>query len=169
VANHGRLVELQALAKEKDERLAARARAAGQTAPSAPQDEGRRLNPTEPPTYAATKLLHLHRFPQGHTCPAGGNRRLLPVVDGAPSFDPHPESVDHPAKVSLVSVGDGFETTEVQTFPAPFTVVHGDSCQDLPRLELALSTSVASLSVNGTDVSVTLADLAARVQNLYTA
>ena len=48
-----------------------------------------------------------------------------------------------------MSVAKNWSTSEVQTFPAPWNLVHDASCASAPTLELPLATSVVQLDVTG--------------------
>jgi len=64
---------------------------------------------------------------------------------------------DASTDLSFITVTDTsaspWATTAVQTFPAPFKVVHTSNCLSAPSLELQLNTNIAgSLTVNGVDL-----------------
>ena len=109
----------------------------------------RRLQ-TSSPEYVAIESRHVHEFPSGNTCPnyATGEFKTLRPVDGAgvswaASFAP---SV---ANFSLVSVSNDWSTSEIQSFPAPFKVVHPADCVSPPSLEFQLAATAPSLDVTG--------------------
>jgi len=117
------------------------------------------------PTRDTLLPTQVHELPSGsNTCPAyltRKNRRVLPLKNGAPTFEPSAADVD--ASVALVSVGKKWNLTVIDTMPAPLTIVHDNNCSHEPTLELGLSTSVPSLSINGQDWATSVAELEARI------
>ena len=97
-------------------------------------------------------------FPDGHSCSnldSGRPIHLLPVTnESSVTWNPSPSNLPSEANMSLVSVGKGWITSQVQTFPAPFTIRHDAGCQQTPTLELGLSTTVPSLAPSGVICSV---------------
>jgi hypothetical protein len=92
-----------------------------------------------------------HFFPDGHTCPNLDTNRpkmLLPVTsDGSLTWSPSPSDLPADANVTLVSVEADWATSEVQSFPNPFKIVHGADCTSVPTLELPLRTTMGGVDV----------------------
>jgi hypothetical protein len=102
----------------------------------------------------ATRGWQTHSFPAGHSCPNLNNGRpkqLLPVYDGAATWNPSPQNVTN---LTLVSVNSDWSLDVVLEMPSPISVVHDDSCE-AAHLELGLDVEIpGSLTVGGTEVKV---------------
>ena len=92
-----------------------------------------------------------HFFPDNHSCPNLDSSRptmLLPVKkDSTVTFNPHPNDLPADAQVSLRSIAADWSSTEVQSFPAHFKLIHDASCSATPTLELSLRTTVGGVDL----------------------
>jgi len=115
--------------------------------------ELRRLSASGPGSSLATRGWQTHVFPEGHSCPnmaVGRPVQLLPVNNqSATTWNPHPSDLPYAANVSLSSIGKGWTTSEVQSFPNPINIVHDASCSQPPTLDLRLPTAISQLEVTG--------------------
>jgi len=111
-----------------------------------------------------------HSFPDGHSCSnldSGRPIQLLPVTnESSVTWNPAPSNLPSKANLSLVSVGEGWSASQVQTFPAPFTIRHDAGCQQTPTLELGLGTTVPSLVLGNQDLETRLAAIEVGNQDL---
>jgi hypothetical protein len=112
---------------------------------------GRALS--EASSSMAVRAWQTHEFPDGHTCPNLDTNRpkmLLPVKSGGSlTWSQSPSDLPADANVSLVAVEKNWSTSEVQSFPNPFKIIHGADCTAAPTLELPLATSVPRLLGSG--------------------
>lgn len=126
----------------------------------------RRLSAASNANYISVPSIQLHEFPSGHTCPnaAPGYKALNPLdADGNPDWSPTPTVPA--ANISLAAVSSDWSTAVIQTFVAPFKLVHDASCASPPTLELQLSTTANTVAVSGT-LSVGSIDVGARITAL---
>jgi len=123
-------------------------------------------------TAVGTRAWQTHVFPTGHSCPNlddGQVKMLLPVTNRSEvTWNPVPADLPADANVSLRSVASDWSTAEIQTFPAPFRIVHDATCTATPTLELPLDTTVHGAltiaSATGAGAGPTWTDLAAALQ-----
>ena len=73
---------------------------------------------------------------------------LLPVKsDGSLTWSPSPSDLPADANVSLVAVETDWATSEVQSFPNPFKIIHSADCTAAPTLELPLRTTMGGVDL----------------------
>jgi len=146
------LAKLQAELQSPTKQQAHAAGAKTAVANTSASEDQRRLQQDSTPTYAAMPAWQLHEFPNAHSCSLGSRMRLLPKSRVGDSLSWSISHADAASDLSLVTVGGSsyWATSEIQTMPTPFKVVHDASCSSSPTLDLPLSTTVQTLTVSGT-------------------
>jgi len=119
-------------------------------------------------TYTATRSWQLHEFPSGHTCNGPGKAYLKPKM-AAEGMTPLDYPTTTSTELKLMSNVDGQSRTVIQSMPCPFKVVHDSSCSSAPTLDLQLSTTVQTLSVNNVDIGASTTNLLNSVAALQAA
>jgi hypothetical protein len=107
------------------------------TAGDVPSNASRRLSSF---TYATMPAWQVHEFTSGGSCATTTKMALRPKTSSGLSWGM--STADSTSDVSLVSVGQGWTTSEIQTIPVPLKVVHDASCSAPPSLHLPLDTTV---------------------------
>lgn len=96
-------------------------------------------------TRTAVRAWQLHEFPAGQQCSAELSRAYI---------QPRTDS-----DFQLKRMGD---TAAIDTFPAPFKVVHASDCASAPALNIALAVNMAgALTVGGTNLGTAVTALQA--------
>jgi len=119
---------------------------------------GRRLSSSSS-EYIAMPAMQFHELPNGHSClntAAGYKTTAALQASGAVTWAPTPTVPA--AELLFASVNSDWSTNAIQTFPAPFKIVHDASCASPPTLTLQLNTTVVGslttmgLVVGGMDI-----------------
>lgn len=106
-------------------------------------------------TYVAMDTVHLHEFPDGHTCNnvEGGVHLMPEKTDGALTWEPSPMNVK--ATFTLAPHSSDLSGKTIQSVPAPFIIKHDQGCSAPPTMEIRMDVDLASgASVGGSLVEV---------------
>jgi len=104
--------------------------------------------------YVAVDAKQIHEFGYSGSCQPGSVTKLLTKTRDAGTLSYSSSLSDASSDLDLVTVTDTttapWTTSALQTFAAPFKVVHDADCASAPTLNLPLDTTVQTLAVSGT-------------------